>query len=123
MNRTQVACTALSTAFLLMACERAGVGEKGVTTPSELAAQAERQIEKSGALIDDATITARIKTALIAEPGLKGFAIDVDTSQNIVSLRGTVASDAARKKAEDIARETQGVKAVRNELTVKPTAS
>jgi hyperosmotically inducible protein len=123
MKRTHVACTALATAFLLIACERAGVGEKGDATTRELASQAERQIEKSSALIDDATITARIKTALIAEPGLKGFAIDVDTSQNIVSLRGTVASDAARKKAEEIARDTQGVKAVRNELTVKPIAS
>ena len=105
----------LSGAFMLTGCDRE-------TTPNtrELAAQAERQIEKSGAVLDDATITARIKTALIAAPGVKGMAIDVDTAQNVVSLTGTVLSEAARKEAEDIARKTEGVKEVRNNLIVKP---
>jgi hyperosmotically inducible protein len=118
MNQTCWCCAAaLAGAFVLAGCDR-----DAAPTARELAAQAERQIEKSGAVLDDATITAKIKTALIAAPGLKGMAIDVDTSQNVVSLSGTVPSDTARKEAEDIARKTEGVKEVRNNLAVKPAA-
>lgn len=86
----------------------------------EMANQAERGMEKAGAVFDDATITAKVKTALIAEPGLKGMAIDVDTSNNVVSLTGAVQSDAAKMQAEQIARRTEGVKEVKNNLTIKP---
>jgi osmotically-inducible protein OsmY len=47
------------------------------------------------------------------------MAIDVDTVQNVVTLRGTVATEDARKQAERIARQTEGVKEVKNDLTVK----
>jgi len=70
-------------------------------------------------VLDDAGITAKVKTALIAEPGLSGLAIDVDTSGNVVSLHGSVASDAARANAERVARAVGGVKDVKNNLTVK----
>jgi hyperosmotically inducible periplasmic protein len=119
LNRTRVGTAAVVAVFLLIGCERDTVGEKSVPTARELAAGAERQIEKSGAVLDDATITAKIKTALIAEPGLKGLAIDVDTSGNVVSLTGTVGTAAARERAEEIARKTDGVKEVRNNLAVK----
>ena len=106
-------------------CEREA--PRGTVRPADppnppIAAQAERQIEKAGAVLDDATITAKIKTALLAEPGVKGMAIDVDTSNNVVSLNGSVASDAAKTRAEEIARKVEGVKQVKNNLTVKPAS-
>lgn len=82
-------------------------------------AQIEQGAERAGAAIDDATLTARIKSALIAHPDLKGLSIDVDTVQNVVSLNGTVATDAAKKQAEQIARGVEGVKGVNNNLAVK----
>ena len=87
------------------------------------AATTERYAEKGGALLDDATITAKIKTQLIAEPGLKGLSIDVDTSANVVTLNGMVSSEEARKQAEQIAQNTEGVTQVKNNLTVKPAGA
>jgi hypothetical protein len=95
-------------------------GKKTTTTVTvDLPPAVEKRAEQMGAVLDDAGITAKVKTALIAEPGLSGLAIDVDTSANIVSLHGSVASDAARANAERVARAVGGVKDVKNNLTVK----
>lgn len=80
--------------------------------------QMERQAERSVAVLDDVTVTSKVKAALIAEPNLSGFAIDVDTAQNVVTLTGTVQSDDARTAAERVAKQVEGVKEVRNNLTV-----
>lgn len=84
-----------------------------------LAAQAERQIEKAGVVLDDATVTARVKTALIVAPDLKGLAIDVDTLRNVVTLSGTLASEGLRLQAEKTAKSVDGVIDVKNNLMVK----
>lgn len=111
-SKYTVAAIVMIAVAAMAGCDRQSV--------QNLGAQAERQVEKTGAVLDDATITAKIKTALITEPGLKGLSIDVDTSQNVVSLSGTVATDAARMQATEIARRTDGVKDVKNNLMVKP---
>ena len=79
----------------------------------------ESRMDQAGAVIDDASITAKVKTALIAESDLSGFAIDVDTSANVVTLNGTVDSDAKRERAETVAKGVEGVKEVKNNLIVK----
>ena len=79
----------------------------------------ERSAERSAAVLDDASITAKVKTALVVEPDLKGLQIDVDTSQNVVTLSGTVASESARERAGTIAKGIEGVKDVKNNLLVK----
>lgn len=84
-------------------------------------AKIERQAERAAVVLDDAAITAKVKTALIADPNLKGLSIDVDTQQNIVTLNGTVASDAARTDAERVAKQVEGVREVKNNLLVKGT--
>ena len=58
-------------------------------------------------------------SALIAEPGLSGLAIDVDTSDNVVTLNGRVSSDDLRAQAERVARGVEGVEDVRNNLELK----
>lgn len=85
----------------------------------QLPAQAERAVEKAGAALDDAAVTAMVKTALIAEPNVKGLAIEVDTLENTVTLSGAVASNELREEAERISRSVQGVKDVKNNLIVK----
>lgn len=110
-------------AMALMGCEPEGTDETSqLPTTSEMAAAGERQIEESGAVIDDSTVTAKVKAALVVEPDLKGFAIDVDTSANVVTLSGTVASDDVRERAERVTRSVEGVKDVTNNLTVNPAS-
>jgi hyperosmotically inducible protein len=82
-------------------------------------AATQRAIEHPVDILDDATVTAKVKTALIAEPGLKALEIDVDTRDNVVTLNGTVETAAIRADAERIALKTSGVKQVKNKLTVK----
>lgn len=70
-------------------------------------------------VLSDASITARIKAKLIADPEINPFHIDVDTVNGIVTLNGEVASDAPKQEAEKLARHTDGVKQVNNLIQVK----
>jgi osmotically-inducible protein OsmY len=45
--------------------------------------------------------------------------IDVDSDNGVVTLKGKVDTAEAKKKAEEIARKVDGVKSVKNELTVE----
>jgi hyperosmotically inducible protein len=67
----------------------------------------------------DAAITAKVKAAILAEPGLKSLSINVDTKNATVTLSGSVASDNLRDRAKQIAMSTEGVKNVVDNLTVK----
>lgn len=107
-------------AAILVGCSQEAA-DRAATAVENAPAQVERGAERAVAGMDDAAITAKVKTALIAEPDLKGMAIDVDTEQNVVTLNGAVASEAVRERAERIAKEVEGVKDVRNQLLVKAT--
>jgi osmotically-inducible protein OsmY len=61
---------------------------------------------------DDTTITAKVKSSLIADPIVSATAIDVDTLGGMVSLNGIVSSEQERQRAIQLARSTQGVKQV-----------
>jgi hyperosmotically inducible protein len=74
----------------------------------------------AGVVIDDALITAKVKSSLLADSGTKGLKIDVDTKAGVVSLKGNVASDTERTLAQNLAAKVEGVKSVENKLTVKP---
>jgi hyperosmotically inducible protein len=73
----------------------------------------------AGQVVDDSTITTKVKAKLIKDSVLQGFGIDVDTFQGEVTLTGAVNVPAQRERAERIARETRGVKEVNNLLKVK----
>lgn len=68
--------------------------------------------------IDDASITASIKTKFAADPDINPFNIDVDTMEGRVRLSGQVDDDFTREEAERLARRTDGVRSVDNEVTV-----
>ena len=59
-----------------------------------------------------------VKTKFLAEPGVSGLKIDVDTNDHVVTLTGTVKTKAEATKAMSIARDTKGVKRVVNHLKV-----
>ena len=71
-----------------------------------------------GTKVEDATITARVKSKLIADDDLKAREINVDTSNGTVTLRGNVATPEAKERATVLAREVQGVASVDNQLVV-----
>jgi osmotically-inducible protein OsmY len=73
-----------------------------------------------GDTIDDATITTRVKTALLNDPDVGGLRIDVDTFKGVVTLSGAVKSVAERDKAIAIARRIGGVTDVKSTLQIQP---
>ena len=74
--------------------------------------------QEGGSYFDDATITAKVKTAIFNEPGLKVTRISVRTEDHVVELSGSVNSRLERVKAAEVAKRVDGVKKVRNELKV-----
>jgi hyperosmotically inducible periplasmic protein len=87
--------------------------------PDKSMGQPNAAADKIGGAADDAAITAKVKAAILAEPGLKSLSINVDTKGATVTLSGNVASDNLRDRAKQIAMSTEGVKNVVDNLTVK----
>jgi osmotically-inducible protein OsmY len=73
-----------------------------------------------GDTIDDATITTRVKTAMLNDPAVGGLRIDVDTFKGVVTLSGRVKSPAERERATLLARGISGVVDVKDSLQVIP---
>jgi hyperosmotically inducible protein len=74
-----------------------------------------------GTTIDDSTITTKVKSALLADPDVKGLDIKVETNKGEVQLSGFVDSQAQIDRAISIARGVEGVNNVQNKITLKTT--
>jgi hyperosmotically inducible protein len=81
--------------------------------------EATRAGETVGETLDDAWIHTKIRTKLAGKGEFPAGGINVDVVKNMVTLRGSVESQAAKMEAERIARETDGVAQVKNQLVVK----
>ena|SRR6185503_16543726 len=75
--------------------------------------------EGTGEYVDDTVITAKVKTAILGEPGLKSAEINVETFKGIVQLSGFVASQDSVNLAMSTARSVKGVSSVKNDMRVK----
>jgi osmotically-inducible protein OsmY len=80
--------------------------------------QAEAAGDKIGKSIDDAWLHTKITSKLLTGAGTTGFKINVDVQDKVVTLRGKVDSLEAKQRAEQLARDTEGVARVINRLTV-----
>jgi hyperosmotically inducible protein len=78
-------------------------------------------VGKVGDKMSDTSVTTRVRAGFSGETLLRDSAIDVDTTDHVVTLRGTVASNAAKARAAAIAGGTEGVTRVVNQLVVKGT--
>jgi len=75
--------------------------------------------QKTGAYVDDAWITTKVKSEMVADKDVKAHKIDVDTKNGVVTLTGTVETWQEANKATDIARGIKGVTAVENDIRVQ----
>ena len=75
--------------------------------------------ESTGQYVDDSTITAKVKTAILEDPSLKVFQIGVETYKGTVQLSGFVNSRESVNQATVVASAVGGVKSVKNSLVVK----
>ena len=107
--------------------ERLALGIDGVTevtnrlvvvAPEEARAGQSEDDRALSAKVEDATLTAEVKTKLLANEQTDGLDINVDTVRNAVTLSGTVDSSAEKDLAGEIARQVEGVADVSNKLMV-----
>lgn len=97
--------TAIALALALAACASTQEGEKK---------------ETAGQYIDDATVTAKVKTAIASDVGIKAAAnVNVETYQGVVQLSGFADSDDQKAKAADAAKKVTGVRSIKNDIRVK----
>ena len=94
-------------------------GKKIEATVDKVGDKIGDQSVKTGIAIDDAEITARVKAAIVAEPGLKTLQISVDTVKGVVTLSGSVDSLADNDKAKALSAAVSGVNEVQNQLVIK----
>jgi hyperosmotically inducible periplasmic protein len=73
----------------------------------------------AGEVVDDAAITASVKSKLVADKAANLTRVDVDTNNGTVSLNGVVETSTQKARAEQLALEAKGVKRVVNNLQVQ----
>jgi osmotically-inducible protein OsmY len=96
-------CFSLTLSFALTAC-----------APSQTS-------RSTGELVDDATLTTRVKTEIAKTEGIgEAAAINVDSYRGVVSLAGFVDNPQQARVAVEAVRQVPGVHEVRNNLQVKP---
>ena len=127
MLAAAIAAIALTTA----GCNRQPADTTGRATSDKMATTTDRTAttttnrtttgatNETAVAVDDAAITTKVKTAVLAEPGLKSLQINVDTKDAVVTLSGTVDSPELKSRAVQIAQGVQGVKSVNDNLSVK----
>ena len=99
---------------------KADTNKDGKLTEDEFVkARSKEDREKAAQYTSDSAITTKVKTALLAEKGIKSAAITVETYKGVVQLSGFVDDAEQVKKAGAVAAKAGGVKSVKNTLSVK----
>jgi hyperosmotically inducible protein len=95
-------------------------GEKTAEGVSVAAHETKKAAKKTGEVVSDSWITTKVKAKFVGEDALKHSHITVSTTDNVVTLTGTVATEAGRERAIAIVKATDGVKNVVDKLTIAP---
>ena len=117
-----VTATTLVSGALLVGCQQrtstvdTPTASRSTTTVEPTPAVKETAA-RAGDAVGDAAITAKVKTALMADPDVKSLQIDVDTKNGVVALNGKVDQRTSVDKAVKIAKSVDGVQSVENHLT------
>lgn len=118
LNRRIFPAAAFATALLLApACNREEPAGQSTATPSAVPAQ-----QSAGEQSTDEGIATSVQAKYYDDDAVRGRNVSVMAESGVVTLRGTVESQAARERAVSIAREVEGVRDVRDELNIQ-TAS
>jgi osmotically-inducible protein OsmY len=142
-NRVTISGTVPSEAMRTRAIELAQSAHPGVSVESEIdvkpsevaredwteehardaSTRAKQSGDTVGSSLDDTWIHTKIVAQLVGDTDTAARKINVDVKDNVVTLRGTVSSDQEKNEAARIARETQGVVRVVNQLKVAPSSA
>jgi osmotically-inducible protein OsmY len=88
-------------------------------TPASAHLNPVERLPEANRVSTDDWITTKIRSRYFLDPTVKNMDVDVTTDDGVVTLSGNVQSEAAKTAAEAIAKSTEGVTQVKNQLTVK----
>lgn len=114
-THTTLLATGLTALALLGACGKTSEPAAAVVPPSDHATLS--------AQVDDAVVTSGVKKALLAEPTIKSFDLQVETQNGIVQLSGFVKDQAQIDKALAVTRSVADVISVENGISLKGSSS
>ncbi len=86
------------------------------STANSAGEKIDSSLNKVGNFMDDSSITAKVKAALVDDKNIKSAGISVKTDNKVVTLSGVVESQAQAEHAVSIAKAVEGVKSVNNDL-------
>jgi len=86
--------------------------------------QASGKQETTGQYVDDATVTAKVKTAIATDVGVKAASnVNIETYRGVVQLSGFADSDDQASRAANAAKKVNGVRSVKNDIRIKSSSS
>lgn len=125
-RKTLLAAAVLGIAIGTAGCDQRNAGEttgqKLDRATDKVAAKTNEAAAKTAEVLDDSALTAKVKAAILAEPGLHSLQIGVETRDAVVTLSGSVDSPMLKDRAKQIASSISGVRNVVDNLLTK-TAS
>ena len=93
--------------------------EKGREIGAAAGERAGEAAEATQRALSNGSVTAKIKAKMALDESVKALNLDVDTVAGVVTVKGVVRSEAERQRALQLARETEGVKQVIDQLSVR----
>ncbi|MCE9982684.1 molecular chaperone OsmY [Leclercia adecarboxylata] len=93
--------------------------DKAQSTANTAGEKIDNSMNKVGNFMDDSSITAKVKAALVDADDIKSTDISVETEKNVVTLSGFVVSQAQAEKAVAVAKKVEGVTSVSDKLHVR----
>ena len=88
--------------------------------PAHAADQEKERTNSVGQYVDDSTITAKVKAKHAEDKLVSAMGVNVETKQGVVVLSGEAKTEAEIDRAEALAKQVEGVKAVSNLIELKP---
>ena len=108
------AALSVSVAGYAMAASTPAIDDSQATmlAANDASREAEHAMEEAGDAVSDGWITAKVKSVLLVEDATPGMQIEVETKDGVVSLSGTVATEAEKEAAIAKAKGIKGVREV-----------
>lgn len=110
-------------AAVLTAAAAIALGACTRSERQEVRTEAKQATNAAANVVDNAALTTKVKAALLADELVKGTQINVDSSNGVVTLNGTVDNATHMQRAEQVARGVSGVTRVQNNLTAAATGT
>ncbi|MGL9720754.1 molecular chaperone OsmY [Symbiopectobacterium sp.] len=99
------------------------LGQKVQQAATTTGAKIDSSLQKASGYMDDSTITAKVKSALMDDKAIESGDISVSTTKGVVTLTGFVPSQAVAAQAVAVATKTEGVQSVSDKLQIKDNAT